>query len=111
MPSTTIQRGNALFDTLIAPTITWSGSVGATSTAELTATIPGFQVGDVISGTSIGAALTTGLSYTNWRVSAPNTIAVTWVNTTAGALTPQSGPWNIEVMRPENPSNIPANLG
>ena len=106
MPSTTLQRGNLLFDALINPTVTWSGTVGATSTAELTATINGLQVGDVISGAITLAAMTTGLSYTNWRVSAANTVAVTWVNATAGALTPPTV-WLLEWIRPENPTFIP----
>ena len=108
MPQTTIARGNELYDWLCGVTVTWSGSVGATSTAELTCTVPGLLVGDYVDMYLSTQALTTGLSITNMRVSAANTMAVTVVNATAGALTPPVGPWTLNVVRPENPNNLPA---
>jgi hypothetical protein len=108
MPGTYAARGNELYDWLIQPTtLTWSGSVGATSTAELTATVPGLNVGDWISLQLYTGPITTGLSISNERVSAANTIAITWVNSTAGALTPQTTGWVINVVRPEAPNNLP----
>jgi len=107
MPQTTIGRGNVVYDWLISPTITWSAAtVGATTTAELTATIPGLQVGDYVDLYVQNAAMTTGLAITNVRVSAANTLAVTWVNTTAGGLTVQTGPWLMNIVRPESVANL-----
>jgi len=119
MPQTTIGRGNEEYDWIISvPSLTWSGTVGATSVAELTATVAGLNPGDVLAsmdynppaGTSITAAggLVSGLSMGNFRITTANTLAVLWSNTTAGALTPPAGPWLINLVRPENPFNLPA---
>jgi len=116
MPQTTIGRGNELYDWLVQPaTLTWSGTVGATSAAELTATLQGVNAGDCLasfdynppSGTAITTALPYGLSANNFRIVSANTISVLWTNTTAGALTPPAGPWYINIVRPENPNNLP----
>lgn len=109
MPATTIARGNELYDYLCLVTFTWSGSVGATSTAELTASLPGLQLGDYVDMYNNTAALTTGLSITNIRVSAANTLAVTVANTTAGALTPPTAGWLVNVVRCESFQNLPTN--
>ena len=107
MPQTMLGRGNLIYDWLIQPTLTWSAAtVGATTTAELTATVPGLQVGDYVDMYLAGAAITTGLAFTNIRVSAANTIAVTWVNSTAGGLTVQTGPWLMNIVRPESTANL-----
>jgi hypothetical protein len=109
MPQTTIGRGNELYDWVINPTVTWSGSVGATSTAELTCTIAGLVVGDYIDSLVYPSGpMTTGLTYSNCRVSVANTLAVTWINTTAGALTPPVGPYYVNVLRVESVANLPA---
>lgn len=126
MPQTTIQRGNTLYDFLITinpntaqSALVWSGSVGATSAAEITTTIQGLQVGDVIAGATYnpptGTAVTTAMPYgfdwTNARVSAANTLAMLWNNTTAGGLTPPTQYWTFEVMRPESPGFITSYAG
>lgn len=120
MPQTTIQRGNTLYDWVIAPTtLTWSGSVATVSAAELTATVQGLQVGDVIAGANYnppaGTTVISGIPYgftpSNIRVVSANTIGMTWNNTTAGSLTPPTQYWVFEVMRPESPSNLPNSAG
>jgi hypothetical protein len=63
-------------------------SVAANSTAEQTFNVPGLQVGDSIDVNK--ASHQVGLSIGNVRVSAANTLAIQYVNTTAGAIVPTS---------------------
>ncbi len=107
MPQASIPRGNELYDWVIQPTaLVWSAATVASTTAELTTTIPGLQLGDLVQ-MSLNAALVTGLSYTNIRVSAANTLAVTWVAASVTATVP-TGTWTLIVVRPEAPANLPA---
>lgn len=115
MPQTSIARGNELYDWIIAPTaVTWSGQATTVAATELTCTIPGLQVGDQVSiaynppaGTSVTTAMPYGLSYDNVRVTATNTLAVLWTNTTGGGLSPPTANWQITIVRPENPGLLP----
>ena len=118
MPQTTIARGNELYDFIIAPTtpglaagnLTWSAtSVGANTTAELTVNIAGLLVGDLCDLYLVSGAMTTGLQIANVRASAANTLAVTWVNTTAGSLTVPVGTWYMNITRAENVAYLPQN--
>lgn len=63
-------------------------AVGANTTAEQTFTVPGLAVGDAIDINK--ASHQTGLSIGNVRVSAANQLAIQYVNTTAGSITPTS---------------------
>ena len=100
MPSNTIGRGNVLYETQVyIPALAWSSASLTSTTSELTANVPGLQVGDVPYLMLANAAMPTGLSFTNARVSAANTLAVTWVAT--GTVTIPTGPWVIGVIRPE----------
>lgn len=111
--------GNEIYDMAIAPTslagavpgtLVWSSTtVGATTTVELTAAIPGLLVGDLIDLYLVSGPLLTGLQICNVRVSLPNTLAVTWVNTTGGSLTVPTAVWSMNLTRPENPSGLPPN--
>jgi hypothetical protein len=111
--------GNEIYDMVLAPTsqagaapgtLVWSSAtVAATTTAELTATVPGLLVGDLVDIYLISGALLTGLQISNVRVSSPNTLAVTWVNSTAGTLTVPTATWSANLTRPENPSALPPN--
>ena len=107
MPGTTIARGNELYDFLIQPaTITWSSASVASTTTELTATVPGLVVGDYVDMWLPNAAMTTGLTFSNVRVSAANTLAVTWI-ATSGTFTVPTGPWLVNVVRAESYPNLP----
>lgn len=111
--------GNETYDLVMAPTsqagavpgtLVWSAAnLAATTTAELTTTVPGLQMGDIVDLYLVSGALLTGLQICNVRVSALNTLAVTWVNTTAGVLTVPTAVWNANLTRPENPSGLPVN--
>lgn len=72
-------------------------SVAAATCAEQTFTVQGLQVGDFVDVTPPG--ITAGVALTCARVSAANTLAVTFVNPTAGALVPLAGVHRIQVMR------------
>lgn len=61
-------------------------SVNANSTSEQTFTVAGLQVGDFVEVNK--PSNQAGLSIGNVRVSAANTLAVQFVNTTAGAIVP-----------------------
>jgi hypothetical protein len=61
-------------------------SVGANTTSEQTFTVPGLQVGDSLDVNK--ASHQVGLSIGNVRVSAANTIAIQFVNSSAGAIVP-----------------------
>jgi hypothetical protein len=74
---------SALF--IIRQTLT-PASVGANTSAEQTFTVPGLQLGDSIDINK--ASHQVGLSIGNVRVSAANTLAIQYVNTTAGAIVP-----------------------
>jgi hypothetical protein len=101
MLSSTIGRGNILYDGMIQVTITPS-LVGASTAAEQTFTVPGLQLNDFLD-INCNAAQTAGIGIGNVRVSAVNTMAVEFANSTAGGLTPASGVYNINVIRAEGP--------
>ena len=81
---------------IIRQTLT-PAAVGANTSAEQTFTVPGLQVGDYIDINK--ASHQVGLSLGNVRVSAANTLAIQYVNTTAGAITPTSEQYIIGGMR------------
>lgn len=73
----------ALF--IIRQTLT-PASVGANTTAEQTFNVPGLLVGDSLDINK--ASHQAGLSIGNVRVSAANTLAIQFVNTSGGAIVP-----------------------
>jgi hypothetical protein len=110
MPSETIGRGNSRYEILLyLPTVTWSSATLSSTTSELTATVPGLQDGDIPYMMLQNAAMTTNLSYSNIRVSAANTLAVTWI-AGAASITIPTGPWVVGVIRPEGTrTQLPSN--
>jgi hypothetical protein len=110
MPSTTISRGNVLFETIVyLPTVTWSSASLTSTTSELTATVPGVVVGDFPYLMLVNTAMPANISYTNVRISAANTLAVTWAVT--GTVTIPTGPWAVGVLRPEvTGTQLPTNV-
>lgn len=90
--------GNVLGMYMLSLTIN-PASVATITTAEQTFTMPGVKVGDMAFASK--PSLTTGLGIANVRVSAADTIAITFVNPTAGAIDAASESWSIFVIRPE----------
>lgn len=101
MPSTTIGRGNMLYDFIIATTLTPSSVTNATS-AEQTFTVKGLLTTDFVDVQCSGAAQTSGIVITNCRVSAADTLALTFGNFAASPATPVSSSYQINVSRAEN---------
>lgn len=80
--------GNLVFSQMIFPVLT-PVAVGANTTAEQTFTIFGLQVGDFVN--LVKPTAQAGLGVVNARVSALNTLAVTYSNNTGGGITPTAG--------------------
>ena len=105
MPSTMLPRGNIILASILKVTLSPSSVANATS-AEQTFTVTGLNVGDQVSVTK--PTNQAGLGIVNSRVSAANTLAITFMNTTAATITPTaSEAYVIELNRPEDPNNLP----
>lgn len=74
-------------------------SVAANTSAEQTFTVMGLRVGDFVSVNK--PTLTAGLNVGNARVSAADTLALTFGNHTAAPLDPAAEVYTIFWMRPE----------
>lgn len=100
--SSTIQRGNEIFAQMIyLPNVTVP-TVAANASVSQAVTVPGIQVGDIISWNQ--QAVVAGLACDNIFVSAANTLSFYWTNTTVGSLGPTTSPFLLEVTRGENVS-------
>ena len=108
MPGTLASGGNILYAWLIGPTLT-PVSVAANTTAEQVFTIPGLQLNDNVSGYLL-AAQTAGIGIANMRVSAVNQLQIGFSNSTAGALIPAAGIYQLCLCRPET-IPLPTNAG
>lgn len=75
-------------------------SIAAATTAEQTVTIPGLRLGDYIADIT-KPTLTAGVGVVNARVSAADTLAIQFINATAGAIDPPLETYSVLVMRPE----------
>ena len=85
-------RAMARISQVLTPTV-----VAAATCAEQTFTVAGLQIGDFADVAPPG--ITPGVSSVIARVSAPNTLAITFINPTAGALTPIAGLYQIQITR------------
>jgi hypothetical protein len=99
--SSTLQRGNLIFDLMIQATITPPATVTTATTNTTTTTIQGLNVGDLVSWnqlTNPNALLTVA----NMYVSAANTLTSVW--TTEGATVSGAAACSfiLEVCRAEN---------
>lgn len=81
-------------------------SVGANTTAEQTFTLKGLKVGDFVLVNK--PALNAGLGVCNARVSAADTIALTFNNNTAAGIDPASQTYLVLVMRPNTSVTVVA---
>lgn len=96
--STLIPRGNIRAIFAISATFN-PASVATITTAEQTTTVIGLKVGDFVM--SQKPTNTAGVGVVNCRVSAADTLAVTFVNPTAGAVDAASETWQFLVVRPD----------
>jgi hypothetical protein len=74
-------------------------SVAANTTAEQTFAVQGLKVGDFVAVSK--PSLTAGLGVSTARVSAANTLAITFDNNTAGAIDPAPEAYLVFWFRPE----------
>lgn len=75
-------------------------SVAANTTAEQSFTVPGVRATDFLLKFT-KPSVTAGLGIVNYRVSAANTIAVTFVNATGGAIDAAAETYTLVVLRPD----------
>lgn len=75
-------------------------SVAANTTAEQTFTIPGLRTGDFVEVSK--PSLSAGLGIANARVSATDTIAISYVNATASPIDPAAETYLILWVRPDS---------
>lgn len=79
-------------------TISWTpASVNAATTTELTLTVPGVKPGDLVSVFPPG--YTAGVALVGARVTVKDVVRVSFMNATAGALTPPAGAYKVLWMR------------
>jgi len=81
-------------------TITFNpAAVSAATSAEQTVTVPGLLVGDMVWVNKPSA--TTGVGIVGCRVSAADTLAITFMNATAGSVDPASESYSVLWIRPD----------
>lgn len=78
-------------------------SVATISAAEQTFTVPGLRALDVVVSVNMQSAQA-GLGIAGARVSAANTLAVTFVNPTVAAIDAAARLFNILIARPDTPT-------
>lgn len=74
-------------------------AVATIATAEQTVTVAGVRPGDLVVIVD-SPARTNSVLWANARVSANDTIAITYVNPTAGSLTPPAGTYKFLIIKP-----------
>ena len=90
--------GETKIDSIRYYTFTFDpASVAAATTAEQTVTVTGLLAGDVVIAVNKPTA-TAGIGVVNARVSAANTLALTFVNATAAPVDAASETWGVVVM-------------
>jgi hypothetical protein len=94
-----IITGNASNISIISQSIDVA-SVAANTSAEQDFTVVGLKLNDFVQVSK--PSLSAGLGVTNARVKAANTLAITFTNSTAGAINPAAETYLIQVTRPES---------
>lgn len=98
MPSNDVLRGNIQYSMILNVTLSPASVANATA-AEQTFTVTGLQTGDFINVSK--PTTQAGLGIVNSRVSAANTLAITFMNTTAATITPTASEvYQVAVDRP-----------
>lgn len=108
---TTGGSGNIALDILMQATLS-PAAVAANTTAEQTFTVTGLVVGDVIGAMNKPTAQA-GLGIVGVRVSAANTLAITFSNNTAVSITPTASEvYSFKISRPMSQyvNNLPTSL-
>ncbi|HEU4707933.1 MAG TPA: hypothetical protein VFS17_01340 [Methylophilaceae bacterium] len=99
--TTGVIMGNVVGMSVVSVTLS-PALVAANTTAEQTFTVPGVLASDKVLGISKPTAQA-GLGIVGWRVSAANTVAITFSNNTAAGITPTaSQTYDIQLLRLES---------
>lgn len=93
----TVGGGTAVTKIAVYTATLTSTSVAAATTAEQTFTVNGLTTTDKVIVN--GPTPTAGTGIVNARVSAANTLAITFINTTEAAATPATGTYTIIAIR------------
>ena len=107
MPSTTLARGNMLLEMVLSVTLTPS-SVAANTFSTQTFALPGALATDLIGIENANQQIANIIVQSAW-VSAAGVGVVQFMNVSAAAVTPSSGTYIVNLMRPEY-IPLPANL-
>ena len=83
---------------LMGVTVGTLSAATANTTSEQTITVNGLLATDIVVGIS-KPTLQAGLGIAGWRVSAANTLAITYVNATGAGITPTNELLNVTVLR------------
>ena len=97
-----ISRGNIALSMMLGVALS-PAAVGANTTAEQTFTVSGLLPGDEVQVSK--PTTQAGLGIVNARVSAANTLAITFSNNTGGGITPTAG--ETYVVAVNRPTNLP----
>lgn len=76
-------------------------SVAAATSAEQSFTVPGVLLGDIVVAIP-ASTLNAGLGVSHARATGTDTVAIRFVNATAGALDPAAADYTFLVVRPES---------
>lgn len=96
-----ISRGNVGLTMLLSVAVPAGAALTASTTVERTYTVPGLQVTDFVY--VVKPTFQAGIGIANVRVSAIDTLAITFGNYTAGTPTLTAENYMVLVRRPSNP--------
>lgn len=108
-PQPQAAMGNIYKNAVISASIT-PAAVATATTAVQSFSIPalGVVVGDQVSCVTPPSALPAGVFALGGTVTAADTVAITFVNVTAGSLTPPTGVYQFEVNRFQTNASFPS---
>lgn len=102
MPTNDVVRGNIQYSMILNVTLSPTSVANATA-AEQTFTVTGLAVGDFVNVSK--PTTQAGLGIVNSRVSAANTLAITFSNSTAATITPTAS--EVYVVAVDRPIGTP----
>lgn len=100
-----IARGNVALKMVLQVAVASGAALAANTSEERTYTVPGLQVNDQI--TVSKPTFQAGVAIANVRVSAVNTLAITFGNFSAATPTLTAETYTLTVERPSNPPPFP----
>jgi hypothetical protein len=106
--SSDIARGN-IFGLMVVTATLDPASIAANVSAEQTFTVPDLRAADVIVSVTKPTA-SAGAGIVGWRVTAANTVGITFMNTTGSAIDPGAEVYKIVVARPGTNNGLPTTV-